>query len=267
MMTVIRSKIKVALLVFCGFANSSHAQNIEKIENAKKIEKEKEKGCEEITVGGHPYWKPYSTFNNGIYSGDSWVFADKLFKKAGIKYKKYDRKKSMAYQLLLLKKGLLDGFITYTNNDDDKSFHITTHHNSNNISLFINKRNKFPFSVIYSIQGKRGLINSNLDLGHIHETFAKYYLDIKRMSSNKQMAKDLYDGKADYAVWEENVGEELIEKLGYSNLIYKAKTPLNKQHMYVAFSKFSGCGKKLEKLNGLIEKIAVNEREDIGNEN
>ena len=223
----------------------------------------KDKNCNNLVVGGHPDWPPMSEYYKKSYSGLAWETTDQIFKKLKIKYTRYDRKKSMSFQRMLLKKGVLDAFVTYTRSaDHDKFFDLSAQYLENKISLYQNRTNYFPFSVIYSIQGKKGLINNNLYLGHTQETFARYYLDLKRRASDKEMAKELYDKKVDYVIWPEAHGDKLLKDLRMSDMIVKAETPIERQYVHIAFSEDSGCLRIMDKIDKIVAEIVTKREEE-----
>lgn len=210
------------------------------------------KGCNNLIVGGDHNWPPYSEFSKGTYHGSSWASVRKIFNKLSIKYTKFPENRSRDHQIKLLYENKIDAFITHTTSKHDKFLTITRPYEAERIALYMNAKKRFPFSVIYSIQGKKGLINTGLNLGEIQETFAKYYLDIRRLSSNKKILQHLLDKKVDYAVWKEEEGDKLIKSTGNEELILKAKNPLNRQFISIAFSEKSGCSKAVTKINALI---------------
>lgn len=181
-----------------------------------------------------------------------------MFKKLKIKYKIYDQKKPINYQILLLKKGLLDGIVTYTPgyHKEDSLFTISEPIIAKKISVFMNVDNKFVFNSMHAIQAKSGLISTNIDLGSIQGHFAKYYLDVKRNSSNLYMLQALLEEKVDFVIWDEVVGDKIIKQKNLENKITKSMTPLHKEFIHMAFGESSGCKNRMNVINKAVRDFA-----------
>ncbi|MCP4749521.1 MAG: transporter substrate-binding domain-containing protein [Proteobacteria bacterium] len=121
-------------------------------------------------------------------------------------------------------------------------------------SIFVKKGREFPYRNWVDLIGRQGLVVRGDSYGGEFDAFAKDQLDLYSVGTLKQMIGMLMYRRKDYMICPKNTLIEIAE-LGYHDMIVPLPMPVNKQEVYITFSKKSPFLKYLPNVNQQILKM------------
>ena len=152
-----------------------------------------------------------------------------------------------------LKNGQLDIIAgAYYNETRAAEFVYSEPFTKEHIHLFVNAENRFAFSKLSQLEGRRGLRPAGGSYGQYFDEYADKHLDIQEITNIDTMFRMLLGQRADFIVLAKPHGLQEVKERGLSLRVDMLSTPVAENHVYFMFNRHSPCLKILPALNAFL---------------
>lgn len=213
--------------------------------------------CEKVVVSGDIAWAPYSYMDdNGVLTGVGIELAQSLFNDLDIPVtvKLVQRPIDLGYMLRTGEVDLIVGTYDLPENKYVVQL-LTPSYFDDIVSVVVPAGKNFAFDSWYDLQGKQGVAITAGKLSNKFNNFAAENLFVKPSDDLKFVLKKLGKRQIDYAIGSQKTLEAGINELKLKQDLEFIKNLVDKEAVFLAFSKKSPCQKFAPYLSKKLQKM------------